>query len=81
MAQINNPMQFIQAIRGGSNPQQLMMQLLQQRMGNTPMGQNLLTMAQNGDAKSIEQFARNYCAQRGLNFDKEFATFKQQLGL
>lgn len=81
MAQINNPMQFIQAIKGGSNPQQLMMQLLQQRMGNTPMGKNLLAMVQKGDSQSIEQFARNYCAQRGLNFDKEFAAFKQQLGL
>jgi len=31
-------MQFMQAIRGGQNPQQLMLQMLQQRMGNTPMG-------------------------------------------
>ena len=45
------------------------------------MGQNLLTLAQNNDGKGIEQIARNLCAQRGLDFDKEFATFKQQLGL
>lgn len=82
MAQpINNPMQFMQAVKGGQNPQQLMMQVIQQRMGNTPMGQNLLQLAQNNDGKSIEQFARNFCAQRGLDFDKEFSAFKQQFGL
>lgn len=78
---MQNIMQFMQAIRGGQNPQQLVMNLLQQRMGNTPMGQNLLTMAKNNDEKGIEQVARNLCAQRGLDFDTEFAKFKQQLGL
>ena len=78
---MQNIMQFMQAIRGGQNPQQLVMNLLQQKMGNTPMGQNLLTMAKNNDAKGIEQVARNLCAQRGLDFDTEFTKFKQQLGL
>ena len=74
-------MQFIAAIRGGQNPQQLVMNMLEQKMGNTPMGQNLLTMARNNDEKGIEQVARNLCAQRGLDFDTEFAKFKQQFGL
>lgn len=78
---MQNIMQLMQAIRGGQNPQQLMMNLLQQKMGNTPMGQNLLKMAQNNDAQGIEQVARNLCAQRGLDFDTEFAKFKQQFGL
>jgi hypothetical protein len=38
-------------------------------------------MAQNNDTKGIEQVARNLCAQRGLDFDKEFAAFRKQLGL
>lgn len=78
---INNPMQFMQAIRGGQNPQQLMLSLLQQKMGNTPMGQNLMQLAQNNDIQGIEQIARNLCAQRGLDFDQEFSAFKKQLGL
>lgn len=78
---INNPMQFMQAIRGGQNPQQLMLQMLQQRMGNTPMGQNLMQLAQNNDTAGIEQIARNLCAQRGLDFDQEFSSFKKRLGL
>ncbi len=78
---INNPMQFMQAIRSGQNPQQLMLQMLQQRMGNTPMGQNLMQLAQNNDTAGIEQIARNLCASRGLDFDQEFPAFKQRLGL
>ena len=79
---VNNPlMQFMQMIRNGGNPQQMIINILQQQAGNSPIGQNLLTMAQNNDGKGIEQVARNLCAQRGLDFDKEFAAFKQQIGL
>lgn len=76
-----NIAQFIQMIKSGGNPQQMLMNMLQQQAGNSPLGQNLLTMAKNNDGKGIEQVARNLCAQRGLDFDKEFAAFKQQLGL
>lgn len=74
-----NPIQIIQMIKGGSNPQQLIMSFLQQQ--NNPMANNLLQMAQNGNTSGIEQIARNMCAQRGLDFDKEFNSFKQQLGI
>lgn len=74
-----NPMQIIQMIKGGSNPQQLIMSFLQQQ--NNPMANNLLQMVQNGNTSGIEQIARNICAQKGLDFDKEFNSFKQQLGI
>ena len=77
----NSIMQFIQMMRNGGNPQQMMMNILQQQAGNSPVGQNLLKLAQSNDGKGIEQFARNLCAQRGLDFDKEFTAFKQKLGL
>lgn len=77
----SNIMQFISAMRNGQNPQDMIMSMLQQQMGNSPVGQNLLQMAKNNDGKGIENFARNLCAQRGLNFDEEFVKFKQQLGL
>ena len=79
---MTNPIiQFMQMFRNGNNPQQLIIQILQQQAGDNPIGQNLLKMAQNNDGKGIEQVARNMCAQRGLDFDKEFANFKQQIGL
>lgn len=74
-----NSMQIIQMIKSGSNPQQLIMSFLQQQ--NNPMANNLLQMAQNGNTSGIEQIARNICAQKGLDFDKEFNSFKQQLGI
>lgn len=76
-----NPIQVMQAIRGGANPQQLMLQILQQRMGNTPMGKNLMALAKNNNTPAIEQLVKNICAQRGLDFDKEFNNFKKQIGL
>lgn len=76
-----NPMQFIQMIKSGQNPQQLMMNYMQSEMGNTPMGQNLLQLAQNGNTQQIEQIVRNLAAQKGVDFDSEFNAFKQSLGL
>ena len=76
-----NPMQLIAMLRGGGNPQQLVMSLLQGEISNTPMGQNLLSLAQKGDAPQIEEIARNICKQKGVDFDKEFSAFKQLLGI
>lgn len=75
-----NPMQLIQMIKNGSNPQQLMLSVLEGQMSNTPMGQNLLTLAKGNQTQSIEQIARNICQQRGMDYDKEFNAFKNTLG-
>ena len=76
-----NPMQVIMAIRNGQNPQQIVMNILQERMSQTPMGQNLITLAQNNQTAQIEQIARNICNQRGIDFDKEFNSFKASLAI
>ena len=76
-----NPMQLIQMIKSGQNPQQLMLNMLQNRAQSNPVGANLLALAQNNNAQGIEQFARNFCASRGVDFDKEFTNFKNNLGL
>ena len=75
-----NPMQLIQMIKNGSNPQQLMLSVLEGQVSNTPMGQNLLTLAKGNQTQSIEQIARNICQQRGMDYDKEFNAFKNTLG-
>ena len=76
-----NPSQIIQMIKSGKNPQQLLMNILQGQMGNTPFGQNLLKLAQNNQTKDIEQIVRNVCQQRGVDFDKEFDAFRKQYGI
>ena len=72
-----DPMQLIQLIKGGSNPQQLVMGILQQN--NNPIVQNAANLAQNGDTVGLQQIARNLAQQRGLNFDEEFNKFKNSL--
>lgn len=73
-------LQILQMIKSGANPQQLIMQYLQKEMSSTPIGQNLLDMAQKGDSAGIEQVARNIMASKGLDYDKEFNAFKKFIG-
>jgi len=73
-----NPMQLIQMIKNGKNPQQLVLNILQQRGGNNPIINNAVNMAQNGNVSGLETLARNLAAQRGLDFDKELANLKSQ---
>ena len=72
---------MIQMVKNRQNPEQMMMQFLQSQAQQNPMGQNLLNLAQAGNTADIEKIARNICAQRGVDFDKEFTAFKQSLGL
>lgn len=81
MMPINSPMEIIAAIKNGQNPQQLLMSILEGRMGQTPMGKNLLALAKNNDTKGIETVVRNLFNSRGVDFDKEFNAFKQMLGV
>lgn len=69
----------VQQIRQGQNPQQLMLNMLQQT--NNPISANLFNLAQQGRTKEIEQVARNIMRQQGKDFDTEFRAFRQTLGL
>ena len=74
-------MSFLQQIREGKNPQQLMMNFLETQARGTPLGENLLSLAKNNNNSAIEEIARNISSQRGIDFDKEFLAFKKMLGL
>ena len=76
-----NPILLVQAIKNGQNPQQLMLNILQNNMSSTPMGANLLNLARQGNTAEIEKIARNLAKQRGIDFDREFPAFVQSLGL
>lgn len=71
-----NPMNMIkQYILQGLSPQNI----LSKMNINNPILSNVMTMAQNGDTKGVETFARNICKQKGLDFDTEFNKFKNNL--
>ena len=71
-----NPMNIIkQYMTKGLTPKGI----LNKMSINNPILNNVITMAQNGDTQGVENFARNICKQRGLDFDKEFSKFKDSL--
>lgn len=70
---MNNPMNMLKGFVNNINPQQVVLNML----GNTnnPIFSNLAQMAQKGDKKGIEEFARNIYKEKGLNFDEEYSKF------
>ena len=62
-------------MKKGNNPQQMAEQMIQSMGGNNPMLDNLMQLAKDGNTKNIEQFARNICKSKGIDFDKEFSSF------
>lgn len=81
MAYPVNPLMLIQMIKQGQNPQQLLMSILEGQAGTNPVSSNLLDLVKNNKKGDIEQFARNYFASQGMDFDKEFNAFKKTYGL
>ncbi len=76
-----NPIQIIQMIKNGENPQQLMLQMLEENASSNPILSNVLSLAKEHREEDIEQVARNLMAEKGLDFDKEFNNFKHYLGI
>lgn len=74
-----NPIQLINMIKNGQNPQQLIMNIFRQNANNNPILQNAMNLAQNGNVSALEMIARNLAQQKGLDFDTEFANFKNYL--
>lgn len=69
-----NPLNMIKGMMGISNPKDIVMKLLSQN--NNPIFNNLIEMANNGDTKGVENFARNLFREQNRDFDKEFNDFK-----
>lgn len=66
-----NPMQLISLLRGG-NPQQVVQQIIQTNYPNDPTMQQLLQYAHQGNTQAINQFAQQYFARSGRDFQSEF---------
>ena len=79
MAYPVDPNRLIQMIKQGQNPQQLMLSILEGQAG-TPLTNNLLKLAKNGQTAEIEKIVRNLYTQQGRDFDSEFKAFKNMFG-
>lgn len=76
-----NPMQMIQMMRSGGNPQQAIINMMKQQAGNNPVMNNAINMMEKGDNAGIEQLARNLCKERGINPDDMLSQVKNQFGI
>ena len=71
---------FMNQLKMGYRPEQITLTLLESQMKGSPMGDNLIKLAREGNTVEIEKIARNIAAQRGIDFDKEFSAFKKRFG-
>ena len=68
-----NPIDIIKNyVTKGLTPQSIVKNMTK----NNPIFTNLIEMAENGNEKEVENFARNLMKEKGKDFDKEFAEFK-----
>ena len=71
---------FMDQVRQGYRPDQITLNIVEQKMKGPPMGDNLIKLAREGNGAEIERIARNLAAQQGIDFDKELEAFRKQLG-
>ena len=57
------------------NPIQMLKNMIINKQLNNPVLKEVITKAQNGDTKGVEEFARNFLKGQGRDFDKEFGEF------
>lgn len=75
-----NPMELIAMIKQGKNPEQLVLSIFESNLSQVnPIAANLISLAKQNRTSEIEKVARNLCAQKGVDFDKEFNDFKSNL--
>ena len=76
-----NPMQLMQMIRGGGNPQQTIINMMKRQAGNNPVIDNAINMMEKSDNAGIEKLARNLCQEKGINPDDMLSQVKNQFGI
>lgn len=72
-----NPINILKGMMGIGNPKDMAMKMLSQN-NNNPIFNNLTQMMEKGDDKGIEQFARNICKEKNIDFDKQFGEFMKK---
>lgn len=71
-------MNGLKQLIGNLSPKQIVMNMVG---NNNPIMKNLIEMAEKGDTKGVENFARNMMEEQGKDFDKEFSQFKKNFNI
>ena len=78
----NNPlMQLIAQLQQSSNPQQMLINIMEQNIQNNPVAANMIQLLKDGNYEEFEKVARNVAKEKGIDYDAEYARFRQRLGL
>lgn len=76
---MNNPIQFVQAMR---NPQQFLQQMMNNnKILQNPIGKNAIEMYQKGDIQGLNQLADNLCKEKGTTLDEMKMKIKSQFNI
>lgn len=75
-----SPLQIMQMLRGG-NPQETIINEMKKSVGNNPVMQNALDMAEKHDSKGLENLARNLGKTNGVDVDQMVNQIKSQFGM
>ena len=70
---MNNPINMIKMMIGKGNPKEMVMNML--KNNSNPVFANLIDMANKGDTKGVENFARNVMKEKGIDYDEQFSEF------
>lgn len=70
---MNNPINMIKMMMGKMSPKDMAMKMIENN--SNPVFVNLIDMANKGDTKGVEDFARNICKEKNIDFDKDFTDF------
>ena len=73
-----NPIQLLNLLRSG-NPQAVAQQIIQQNYPNDPTMQQLLELGRQGNTQALNQFAQQFFARNGRDFQSEFNSFMASL--
>lgn len=77
----NNMVQFINTVKSNQNPEQMVVNMLKERAQSNPTFENLVALAEQGKTRDMEVIVRNIAKEKGIDFDKEFNSFKQMFKL
>lgn len=76
---MNNPLQFVQAMR---NPQQFMQQIMNNsQIMQNPMAKNVMSLYQKGDMQGLQKMANNLAKEKGTTVDEVKNSIMQSFGM
>ena len=76
-----NIMQLLAQLRQSSNPEQLIIRIMEQNMKDNPVAMNMVHLIKEGKYDEFEHIARNVAKEKGIDYDTAYARFRQNLGL